>query len=71
MSNNHNETIMENILMDVTEMSTGSILRELRPGSTPASYIAESWDEVIAFTNRDAVIDKLVEKRYSEYPDGV
>ena len=66
MSNIHNETVKENILSDVLDMTTGAILRELRPGSTPASYIAESWDEVIAFTDRDAVIDKLVEKRFLE-----
>ena len=56
--------------MDVMEMGTGEILRELRPGATPATYIAKSWDEVIALTDRDAVIDKLVEKRFEEYPDG-
>ena len=66
MPNTNNENTKANILLDVMEMSTMEILRELRPGATPAGYIAESWDEVIGLTDRDAVIDKLVEKRFEE-----
>jgi hypothetical protein len=46
-------------------MSTGSILREL-DGGKMVSGMCESFDMRVALTDRDIVIDKLVEKRFIE-----
>lgn len=64
MSNNINEGILENIAQDVEAMTTGSILIELLGGSKPG--LCDSFDERVAFTDRDKVIDKLIEKRFEE-----
>ncbi len=52
------------ILEDVMKMSTGSILRELEGGMKPG--IGESFDMRVAFTDRDKVIDLLINKRLEE-----
>jgi hypothetical protein len=52
------------ILEDVMKMSTGSILRELEGGMKPG--ICESFDMRVAFTDRDKVIDLLINKRLEE-----
>ncbi len=64
MSNIHNDGIIESITAEVVEMSTSNILRELVGGMKPG--ISESWDQRVAFTDRDKVIDKLIEKRFEE-----
>ena len=45
-------------------MNTGSILRELEGGMKPG--LCDSFDERVAFTDRDKVIEKLVNKRFEE-----
>ena len=52
------------ILEDVTKMSTGSILRELEGDMNPG--ISESWDMRVAFTDRNLVVEKLINKRLKE-----
>lgn len=64
MSNIVNDQILENIAEDVNAMSTGSILIELLGGSEPG--LCDSFDERVAFTDRDKVIEKLVMKRFEE-----
>ena len=64
MSNIVNDQILENIAEDVNAMSTGSILIELLGGSKPG--LCDSFDERVAFTDRDKVIEKLVMKRFEE-----
>lgn len=68
MSNHVNEQILERLFDEVSEMSTGSILRELEGGMKPG--ICESFDMRVAMTDRDAVIEKLVNKRFEELPEG-
>ena len=64
MSNITNDQILENIAEDVNAMSTGSILIELLGGSKPG--LCDSFDERVAFTDRDKVIEQLIEKRFEE-----
>ena len=64
MSNHVNEQILERLFDEVSEMNTGSILRELEGGMKPG--ICESFDMRVAMTDRDAVIEKLVNKRFEE-----
>ncbi len=64
MSNIVNDQILENIAEEVNAMSTGSILIELLGGSKPG--LCDSFDERVAFTDRDKVIEKLVMKRFEE-----
>ena len=64
MSNNTNTMILENIAEDVSKMSTGQILHELLGGSLPG--LCDSFDERVALTDRDRVMDQLVEKRFEE-----
>ncbi len=64
MSNIVNDQILENIAEDVNAMSTGSILIELLGGSKPG--LCDSFDERVAFTDRDKVIEQLIEKRFEE-----
>jgi len=52
------------ILESVNKMSTGSILRELEGGMKPG--ICESFDMRVAFTDRNKVIDLLINKRLEE-----
>ena len=68
MSHHINEQILETIAEDVEKMSTGSILRELEGGMKPG--LCDSFDERVALTDRDAVIEKLVNKRFEELPEG-
>lgn len=68
MSNHVNEQILERLFDEVSEMNTGSILRELEGGMKPG--ICESFDMRVAMTDRDAVIEKLVNKRFEELPEG-
>ena len=68
MSNHVNEQILERLIDEVSEMNTGSILRELEGGMNPG--ICESFDMRVAMTDRDAVIEKLVNKRFEELPEG-
>ena len=64
MSHHINEQILETIAGDVEKMSTGSILRELDGGMKPG--ICESWDMKVAMTDRNMVIEALIEKRFTE-----
>ena len=64
MSNHVNEQILERLFDEVSEMNTGSILRELEGGMKPG--LCDSFDERVAFTDRDKVIEKLVNKRFEE-----
>ena len=64
MSNHVNEQILEKLFDEVSEMNTGSILRELEDGMQPG--LCDSFDERVAFTDRDKVIEKLVNKRFEE-----
>ena len=64
MSNNTNTMILENIAEDVSKMSTGQILHELLGGSLPG--LCDSFDERVALTDRDKVMDQLIEKRFEE-----
>tara|TARA_Y100000768_G_C23886631_1_gene637944 strand:+ start:769 stop:972 length:204 start_codon:yes stop_codon:yes gene_type:complete len=64
MSNIVNDSILERIAEDVEAMSTGAILIELLGGSKPG--LCDSFDERVAFTDRDKVIADLIEKRFEE-----
>ena len=64
MSNIVNDSILERIAEDVEAMSTGAILIELLGGSKPG--LCDSFDERVAFTDRDKVIEQLIEKRFEE-----
>ena len=64
MSNIVNERALERIAEEVEAMNTGSILIELLGGSKPG--LCDSFDERVAFTDRDKVIEKLVNKRFEE-----
>ena len=64
MSNIVNDSILERIAEDVEAMSTGQILHELLGGSLPG--LCDSFDERVAFTDRDKVIADLIEKRFEE-----
>lgn len=55
---------IETIRAEVEALNTGSILRELEGGMFPG--MCESWDMRVAFTDRQKVIDLLVEKRQGE-----
>ena len=68
MSNHVNEQILERLFDEVSEMGTGSILRELEGGMFPG--VCESFDMRVAFTDRNAVIEKLVNKRFEAMPEG-
>ena len=68
MSHHVNEQILETIAEDVEQMSTSSILRELEGGMKPG--ICDSWDERVALTDRNKVIELLVNKRFEEWPEG-
>ncbi len=68
MSNHVNEQILERLFDEVSEMSTGSILRELEGGMFPG--VCDYFDERVAFTDRDKVIEKLVNKRFEAMPEG-
>jgi hypothetical protein len=65
MSNLQNEMVKEQILADVLEMNTGSILREL-DGGKMLPGMCESFDMRVAMTDRDVVVNRLVEKRLEE-----
>ena len=52
------------ITEEVMAMTTGSILIELLGGSKPG--LCDSFDERVATTDRDFVINKLVAKRLEE-----
>lgn len=69
MSNLANEATLERIFDEVSEMNTGNILREL-DGGVSRPGLCESFDMRVAMTDRDAVIEKLVNKRFEELPDG-
>ena len=64
MSHHINEQILETIAEDVEKMSTSQILRELDGGMKPG--ICESWDMKVAMTDRNKVIEALIEKRFTE-----
>jgi len=68
MSHHINEQILENIFDEVSEMNTGSILRELEGGMF--SGMCESFDMRVALTDRDKVIELLVNKRFEALPEG-
>ena len=56
--------INREVVQEVQAMGTGSILRELEGGMKPG--LCESFDMRVAFTDRNKVIDQLVEKRLEE-----
>ena len=68
MSNHVNEQTLERLFDEVSEMGTGSILRELEGGMKPG--VCDSWDERVALTDRNKVIESLVNKRFEELPEG-
>lgn len=68
MSNHVNEQILERLFDEVSEMNTSCILRELEGGMF--SGMCESFDMRVALTDRDKVIEKLVNKRFEELPEG-
>ena len=68
MSHHINEQILEGIFDEVSEMNTSSILQELEGGMF--SGMCESFDMRVALTDRDKVIEKLVNKRFEELPEG-
>lgn len=68
MSNHVNEQILERLFDEVSEMGTGSILRELEGGMKPG--VCDSFDERVALTDRNKVIESLVNKRFEELPEG-
>lgn len=68
MSNNVNEMILERLFDDVSEMNTSSILQELEGGMF--AQMCESFDMRVALTDRDKVIELLVNKRFEELPEG-
>ncbi len=68
MSHPMNDMCKDSILIDVLAMGTGEILREL-DGNTPSTGLCDSFEERVALTDRDFVVDKLVEKRFEELPE--
>ena len=60
-----NEMVKEQILADVLKMNTSCILREL-DGGKMLPGMCESFEMRVAFTDRDKVIEKLVNKRFEE-----
>lgn len=68
MSHHINEQILESIFDEVSEMNTSSILQELEGGMFPG--MCESFDMRVAFTDRDKVIEQLVNKRFEALPEG-
>ena len=64
MSHYRAEQVLETIAEDVEKMSTGSILQELEGGMNPG--VCESWDMRVAMTDRNNVIEALIEKRFTE-----
>lgn len=70
MSNHVNEQILERIVDDVSEMSTSAILQELNGGKMDPG-ICESWDMRVALSCRETAAEKLVMKRFEEWPEAV
>lgn len=66
MSNHINEQILERIADEVNEMSGMAVVNEL--GMVP---IADSWDEFFAFADMDMLRERLVMKRFEEWPEAV
>ncbi len=66
MSNHVNEQILERIADEVNEMSGMAVVNEL--GMVP---IADSWDEFFAFADMDMLRERLVMKRFEEWPEAV
>tara|TARA_Y100000033_G_C2664119_1_gene71023 strand:- start:89 stop:289 length:201 start_codon:yes stop_codon:yes gene_type:complete len=66
MSNHINEQILEQIADEVNEMSGMAVVNEL--GMVP---IADSWDEFFAFADMDMLRERLVMKRFEEWPEAV
>jgi|TARA_B110000444_G_C18830845_1_gene593177 hypothetical protein len=64
MSNNNNEMVKEQILTEVQQMNTSCILRELDGGLSKPG-MCESFEMRVAMTDRDKVINRLVEQRLS------
>ena len=64
MSNIVNERALERIAEEVEAMNTGSILIELLGGLKPG--LCDSFDERVALTDRDKVVEQLIEKRFEE-----
>ena len=66
MSNHINDQILERIADEVNEMSGMAVVNEL--GMVP---IADSWDEFFAFADMDMLRERLVMKRFEEWPEAV
>ena len=66
MSNFVNDQILEQIAEEVNEMSGMAVVNEL--GMVP---IADSWDEFFAFADMDMLRERLVMKRFEEWPEAV
>ena len=69
MSNHTNEQILERLFDEVSEMNTGSILREL-DGGVARPGLCESFDMRVALTDRNVVIERLVNQRFEALPEG-
>ena len=64
MPNNNKELVKEQILAAVQQMNTSCILRELDGGLSKPG-MCESFEMRVAMTDRDKVINRLVEQRFS------
>jgi hypothetical protein len=64
MSNNNNEMLKDKVFLEVMKMPTSSIIREL-DGGKMLPGMCESFDMRVAMTDRDVVINRLVEQRLS------
>lgn len=69
MSHEVNTQILERIMDEVCEMSTSAILQELNGGKMDPG-ICESWDMRVALSCRETAAEKLVNKRFEEWPEG-
>ena len=65
MSNNNNQIVKEQILAEVQQMQTSSILRELDRGISKPG-LCDSFDERVATVDRDVITNRLVEMRFAK-----
>lgn len=65
MSNNNNQIVKEQILAEVQQMQTSSILRELDGGISKPG-LCDSFDERVATVDRDVITNRLVEMRFAK-----
>ena len=65
MSHHINEQILERLFDEVSEMSTGSILRELEGGMKPG--LCDSFDERVALMIETKLLKNLLIKDLKNY----